>query len=42
MNLKGVIATLDALNSQTKNVKAVVNAGGDYIILYSRKFNYQK
>ncbi len=32
MNLKGVIATWDALNSQTKNVKAVINAGGDYII----------
>ena len=32
MNLKGTIATWDALNSQTKNVKAVVNAGGDYII----------
>ena len=32
MNLKGVIATWDALNSQTRNVKAVINAGGDYII----------
>ena len=32
MNLTGIIATWDALNTQTKNVKAVVNAGGDYII----------
>lgn len=32
MNLNGVIATWDALNTQTKNVKAVINAGGDYII----------
>lgn len=32
MNLKGVIVTWDALNSQTKNVAAVVNSGGDYVI----------
>lgn len=32
MNLTGVIATWDALNTQTKNVKAVIDAGGDYII----------
>ena len=32
MNLTGVIATWDALNTQTKNVSAVINAGGDYII----------
>lgn len=32
MNLNGIIATWDALNSQTKNVKAVINAGGDYTI----------
>lgn len=32
MNLTGVIATWDALNSQTKNVDAVINAGGDYVI----------
>lgn len=32
MDLTGVIATWDALNTQTKNVKAVINAGGDYII----------
>jgi len=32
MNLKGIIATWDALNSQTKNVEAVINAGGDYTI----------
>lgn len=32
LNLNGVIATWDALNSQTKNVAAVINAGGDYII----------
>lgn len=33
MNLKGIIATWDALNTQTKNVKALIDAGGDYIIL---------
>ncbi len=32
MNLRGVIATWDVLNSQTKNVEAFINAGGDYII----------
>lgn len=32
MNLTGIIATWDALNSQIKNVKAVIEAGGDYII----------
>lgn len=32
MDLRGVIATWDALNSQTKNVTAVINAGGDYIV----------
>lgn len=32
MDLTGIIATWDALNTQTKNVKAVINAGGDYII----------
>lgn len=32
MNLKGVIATWDALNTQTKNIEAVVNSGGDYIV----------
>ena len=32
MNLKGIIATWDALNTQTKNVEAVINAGGDYVI----------
>ena len=32
MNLTGVIATWDALNSQTKNVAAAINAGGDYVI----------
>lgn len=32
LNLNDIIVTWDALNSQTKNVKAVVNAGGDYII----------
>lgn len=31
-NLNGVIVTWDALNSQTKNVEAVINAHGDYII----------
>lgn len=32
LNLKGIIVTWDALNTQTKNVKAVINAGGDYIV----------
>lgn len=32
MNLTGITATWDALNTQTKNVKAVINSGGDYII----------
>ena len=32
LNLNGIIVTWDALNSQTRNVKVVVNAGGDYII----------
>lgn len=32
MDLTGIIATWDALNTQTKNVSAVINAGGDYII----------
>lgn len=32
MDLTGIIATWDVLNTQTKNVKAVINAGGDYII----------
>lgn len=32
MNLFGTIATWDALNSQTKNVEAVIQAHGDYII----------
>ncbi len=32
MDLHGVIVTWDALNTQTSNVKAVLNAGGDYIV----------
>ena len=32
LNLKGIIVTWDALNTQTKNVKAVIKAGGDYIV----------
>ena len=32
LNLKGIIATWDALNTQTKNVKAVIEAGGNYIV----------
>lgn len=32
MNLKGVIVTWDALNSQTKNIEAVINAHGNYIV----------
>lgn len=32
LNLKGIIVTWDALNTQTKNIKAVIKAGGDYIV----------
>ena len=32
MDLNGVIVTWDALNTQTKNVNAVINKKGDYII----------
>jgi len=32
MNLKGVTVTFDALNTQTENIKAIVNAGGDYTV----------
>lgn len=32
LNLKGIIVTWDALNTQTKNVKAVIEAGGNYIV----------
>ena len=32
LNLNGIIVTWDALNTQTKNVKAVISAGGDYIV----------
>ena len=32
LDLKGVIVTWDALNSQSKNVEAVINAKGNYII----------
>lgn len=32
MDLTGIIATWDALNTQTKNAKAVINAGEDYIV----------
>lgn len=32
LNLEGIILTWDALNSQTKNVKAVIKSKGDYII----------
>ena len=32
LNLKGVICTWDALNTQKENVKAVVKKGGDYVI----------
>ncbi len=32
LNLKGIIVTWDALNTQIKNVKAVKEAGGDYIV----------
>lgn len=33
MNLKGIIATWDALNTQTKNVKAVIDAGVTILFL---------
>ena len=32
LNLKGVICTWDALNTQKENVKAVVRKGGDYCV----------
>lgn len=32
LNLKGIVVTWDALNTQTKNVKAVIEAGGNYIV----------
>lgn len=32
MNLKGVIVTWDALNSQTQNIEAVINSKGNYIV----------
>lgn len=32
LNLNGVIVTWDALNTQIKNIQAVINAGGDYIV----------
>ncbi len=31
-NVKGVIITWDALNTQTKNVETVVKKGGDYVV----------
>ena len=32
MNLTSTISTWDALNTQKKNVKAVINAHGDYTV----------
>lgn len=32
LNLKGIIVTWDALNTQTKNIKAVIKSEGDYIV----------
>ncbi len=32
LDLNGVIVTWDALNSQTKNIEAVINSGGNYIV----------
>lgn len=32
LDLKGVICTWDALNTQTENVKAVVENGGEYVV----------
>lgn len=32
LNLKGVICTWDALNTQKENVKAVIEKGGDYCV----------
>lgn len=36
LNLKGVICTWDALNTQKENVKAVVEKGGDYCVALKR------
>ena len=36
LNLKGVICTWDALNTQVSNVKAVIDAGGDYCVALKR------
>ena len=32
LNIKGVVCTWDALNTQKENVKAVVEKGGDYVV----------
>ncbi|MBQ9319042.1 MAG: ISAs1 family transposase, partial [Bacilli bacterium] len=32
LNLKGIIVTWDALNTQTKNIEAVIGADGDYVV----------
>lgn len=32
LKLKDVIVTWDALNTQTNNVKAVIERGGDYVV----------
>ena len=33
LNLKGVVCTWDTLNTQKENVKAVVEKGGDYVVV---------
>ena len=43
LNLKGVICTWDALNTQKDNVKAVVEKGGDYCVALKRNHgNFHK
>ena len=43
LNLKGVICTWDALNTQKENVKAVIEKGGDYCVaLKGNQRNFYK
>lgn len=43
LNLKGVICTWDALNTQKENVKAVIEKGGDYCVsLKGNQGNFYK
>jgi len=36
MNLKNIIVTWNALNSQTENIKAVCSSNGDYTIAFKK------